>query len=57
MSNQHNKEIKDKSEIPTIVNFEISADDVEHKKIYPTLFGWKIEKIEVKKMERKWIIG
>jgi uncharacterized protein len=50
MSNQHNKEIKDKNKIPTIVHFEIPADDVERaRKFYSTLFGWKIEKIEVKK--------
>ena len=50
MSNQHDKEIKDKKKIPTIVHFEIPADDVERaRKFYSTLFGWKIEKIEVKK--------
>jgi len=50
MSNQHDKEIKDKKKIPTIVHFEIPADDVERaRKFYFTLFGWKIEKIEVKK--------
>jgi uncharacterized protein len=50
MSNQHDKEIKDKNKIPTIVHFEIPADDVERaRKFYSTLFGWKIEKIEVKK--------
>ena len=50
MSNQHDKEIKDKNKIPTIVHFEIPADDVERaKKFYSALFSWKIEKIEVKK--------
>jgi len=34
---------------PTIVHFEIPADDVERaRKFYSTLFGWKIEKAEVK---------
>ena len=50
MSNQHEEEINDKIKIPTIVHFEIPADDVERaRKFYSTLFGWKIEKIEVKK--------
>ena len=50
MSNQHDKEIKDKNKIPTIVHFEIPADDVERaKKFYSALFSWKIEKIQVKK--------
>lgn len=50
MSNQHDKEIKDKKKIPTIVHFEIPADDVERaRKFYSNLFGWKIEMIEVKK--------
>jgi len=36
------------------VHFEIPADDVERpRKFYSTLFGWKIEKIKVKKMERQ----
>ena len=31
--------------MPTIVHFEILADDVERsKKFYSDLFGWKIEK-------------
>jgi predicted enzyme related to lactoylglutathione lyase len=31
--------------LPTIVHFEIPADDVERsKKFYNDLFGWKIEK-------------
>jgi predicted enzyme related to lactoylglutathione lyase len=35
---------------PTVVHFEIPADDVERaRKFYSTLFGWKIEKAEVKK--------
>ena len=34
---------------PTIVHFEIPADDVERaRKFYSTLFGWKIERAEVK---------
>ena len=32
--------------MPTIVHFEIPADDVERaKKFYNDLFGWKIEKL------------
>jgi uncharacterized protein len=32
--------------MPTIVHFEIPADDVERsKKFYGDLFGWKIEKL------------
>lgn len=50
MSNQNDKKIKDKNKIPTIVHFEIPADNVERaRKFYSTLFGWKIERIEVKK--------
>jgi hypothetical protein len=50
MSNQHDKEIKELIKIPTIVHFEIPADDVERaRKFYSILFGWKIEKMEVKK--------
>jgi predicted enzyme related to lactoylglutathione lyase len=31
--------------MPTIVHFEIPADDVERsKKFYSNLFGWKIDK-------------
>lgn len=31
--------------MPTIVHFDIPADDVERaKKFYSDLFGWKIEK-------------
>jgi predicted enzyme related to lactoylglutathione lyase len=31
--------------MPTIVHFEIPADDIERsKKFYTDLFGWKIEK-------------
>jgi predicted enzyme related to lactoylglutathione lyase len=42
--------MKEKNKIPSIVHFEIPADDVERaRKFYSTLFGWKIEKIEVKK--------
>ena len=34
--------------MPTIVHFEIPADDVEKaKKFYTDLFGWKIEKLSV----------
>ena len=32
--------------MPTIVHFEIPADDVDRaKKFYSNLFGWKIEKV------------
>jgi uncharacterized protein len=32
--------------MPTIVHFEIPADDIERaKKFYTELFGWKIEKL------------
>ena len=42
--------MKEKNKIPSIVHFEIPADDVERaRKFYSTLFGWKIEKIEVRK--------
>jgi predicted enzyme related to lactoylglutathione lyase len=34
-----------RNNMPTIVHFEIPADDVERsKKFYSDLFGWKIEK-------------
>ena len=57
MINHNDKEIKWKNKIPSIVHFEIPADDVERaRKFYSTLFGWKIEKIEVR-METQWIIG
>jgi predicted enzyme related to lactoylglutathione lyase len=47
MINHNDKEIKWKNKIPSIVHFEIPADDVERaRKFYSTLFGWKIEKIE-----------
>lgn len=50
MSNQHDKKIKETIKIPTIIHFEIPADDVERaRKFYSTLFGWKIEKMKVKK--------
>ena len=40
MSIQHDKKIKDKNKIPTIVHFEIPADNVERaRKLYSTLFG------------------
>jgi predicted enzyme related to lactoylglutathione lyase len=39
--------MKEGNKNPTIVHFEIPADDVERaRKFYSTLFGWKIEKIE-----------
>jgi uncharacterized protein len=42
--------MKEKNKIPSIVHFEIPAYDVERaRKFYSTLFGWKIEKIEVRK--------
>ena len=52
MKSQHDndKEIKWKNKIPSIVHFEIPADDVERARgFYSTLFGWRIEKIEVRK--------
>jgi uncharacterized protein len=34
--------------MPTIVHFEIPADDIKRsKKFYTGLFGWKIEKLSV----------
>jgi uncharacterized protein len=34
---------------PTVVHFEIPADDVERgRKFYSSLFGWKIERADVK---------
>jgi predicted enzyme related to lactoylglutathione lyase len=43
-------EVKEERKNPTVVHFEIPADDVERaRKFYSTLFGWKIEKAEVKK--------
>ena len=49
MESQHDKEIKRKNKIPSIVHFEIPADDVEHARgFYSTLFGWWIETIEVR---------
>ena len=34
--------------MPTIVHFEMPADDIERsKKFYTDLFGWKIEKLSV----------
>ena len=39
--------------MPTIVHFEIPADDIERsKKFYTDLFGWKIEKLSVKEDSR-----
>jgi predicted enzyme related to lactoylglutathione lyase len=52
MKSQHDndKEVKGKNKIPSIVHFEIPADDVERARgFYSTLFGWRIEKIEVRK--------
>lgn len=50
MKSQHDKEIKGKTKIPSIVHFEIPADNVERaRSFYSTLFGWRIEKIEVRK--------
>jgi uncharacterized protein len=50
MIKHNDKEIKWKNKIPSIVHFEIPADDVERaRKFYSTLFGWKIEKIEIRK--------
>jgi len=50
MQNQRDKEIKGKNKILTIVHFEIPADDVGRaRSFYSTLFGWRIEKIEVRK--------
>ena len=38
-------EVQIDNNMPTIVHFEIPADDVERsKKFYGDLFGWKIEK-------------
>jgi predicted enzyme related to lactoylglutathione lyase len=35
---------------PTVVHFEIPADDIDRaRKFYTALFGWKIEKSVVKK--------
>ena len=51
MESQHDKdkEIKGKNKIPSIVHFEIPAGDVERARgFYSTLFGWRIEKIEVR---------
>jgi len=49
MQNQRDKEIKGKNKILTIVHFEIPADDVGRARSFSTLFGWRIEKIEVRK--------
>ena len=50
MSNQYNKKIKKENKIPTVVHFEIPADDIERaRRFYSALFRWDIEKIEVKK--------
>jgi predicted enzyme related to lactoylglutathione lyase len=43
---------------PSIVHFEIPADDVERaRKFYSTLFGWKIEKMEGEGEMDYWIIS
>jgi len=47
--------------MPTIVHFEIPADDIERsKKFYTDLFGWKIEKLpsgnSSSNMEEYWMI-
>ena len=55
---KRDKEIKLNNKIPSIVHFEIPADDVERaRKFYSTLFDWKIEKMEVMKMGIRWTIG
>jgi predicted enzyme related to lactoylglutathione lyase len=37
--------MEEENKNPTIVHFEIPADDIDRaKKFYSTLFGWKIEK-------------
>jgi uncharacterized protein len=42
--------VKEGKKNPTVVHFEIPAEDVDRaRKFYSTLFGWKIEKAEVKK--------
>jgi uncharacterized protein len=42
----HSK-VKEENKNPTIVHFEIPADDVERaRKFYSTLFGWRIEKMD-----------
>jgi len=39
--------MKEGNKNPTIVHFEIPADNVERaRKFYSTCFGWKIEKME-----------
>ena len=43
---------------PSIVHFEIPADDVERaRKFYSTLFGWKIEKMEGEGEMDYWMIS
>jgi uncharacterized protein len=58
---KRDKEIKLNNKIPSIVHFEIPADDVERaRKFYSTLFDWKIEKMEVMKDGDKmdyWMIS
>jgi uncharacterized protein len=46
----NSKERKEEHKNPTVVHFEIPADDLDRaRKFYTALFGWKIEKAEVKK--------
>ena len=41
--------------MPTLVHFELPADDIERaKKFYTNLFGWKIEKWDLR---ATWNIG
>ena len=58
---KRDKEIKLNNKIPSIVHFEIPADDVERaRKFYSTLLDWKIEKMEVMKDGDKmdyWMIS
>jgi predicted enzyme related to lactoylglutathione lyase len=48
--------MKEGNKNPTIVHFEIPADDLERaRKFYSTLFGWKIERMDAE-MEY-WMIS
>ncbi len=43
--------------MPTVVHFEIPADDVARaQKFYQELFGWKIEKLPGTGAEEYWLI-
>lgn len=43
--------------MPTIVHFEVPADDIERsKKFYSDPFGWKIENVLVKKVQAVLLI-